>query len=112
MESRFRLSRLVRTLSSEIYLVWSDDQRVGQVDLHFASDTIHATIILEQDVKVEEEEEILALLDDDIVTSYLPRFERDDFVAHVFRGEQISRYTDTSGEVEDLDETDDDDDLP
>ncbi len=104
MENRFKLTRLVRTHSSEIYLIWEGDRRVGQVDLHYAHDTIHATIIFEADMAVSDEEELLAQVDDDIVSSYMPRFEREDFVAHVFRGEEISRYTDCSGAVDDLEE--------
>ncbi|MCC6729587.1 MAG: hypothetical protein IT208_09655 [Chthonomonadales bacterium] len=102
MDSRFRVTRLVRTHTSEIYLIWEGERRVGQVDVHFAHDTIHATIIFEADLPVSDEEELLAHIDDDIVSSYMPRFEREDFVAHVFRGEEISRYTDCSGAVDDM----------
>lgn len=104
MDTRFKLTRLVRTPSSEIYLIWDGEKRVGQLDLHFAADTIHATVIFETDLTVGEEEELLAQVDDDIVSSYKPRFERDDFVAHVFRGEEISRYTDCSGAMDDLED--------
>jgi hypothetical protein len=110
MDSRFKLTRLVRTPSSEIYLIWDGDKRVGQVDVHFAQDTIHATIIFESDLVVAEEEDLLAQIDEDIVSSYMPRFEREDFVAHVFRGEEISRYTDCSGVVDDPEDDEDDDD--
>ena len=108
MDSRFKLTRLVRTNTSEIYLIWDGDKRMGQVDLHYAHDTIHATIVFEADLTVSDEEELLAQVDDDIVSSYMPRFEREDFVAHVFRGEEISRYTDCSGAMDELDEEDDD----
>lgn len=107
MDTRFKLTRLVRTQSSEIYLVWDDDRRIGQIDIHFANQTIHATVIFEIDLTVTEEEDLLAQVDDDIVSSYLPRFEREDFVAHVFRGEEISRYTDCSGAMDGLDDEDD-----
>jgi hypothetical protein len=107
MDNRFKLTRLVRTHSSEIYLVWEADKRVGQLDLHYAHDTIHATIIFEADMNVTDEEELMAQIDDDIVSSYLPRFEREDFVAHVFRGEEISRYTDCSGAMDDMEDVDD-----
>ncbi len=80
---------------------------MGQVDIHFAHDTIHATVIFEADLTVTEEEELLAQIDDDIVSSYLPRFEREDFVAHVFRGEEISRYTDCSGAMDEMEDDDD-----
>jgi len=107
METNFRLSRLVRTPSSEIYLVWDGSERVGQVDIHYAGDTIHATIILEKDLPMEEEGGLLSALDDEVVTSYKSRFDREDFVAYVFRGEQISRYTDDRTTVDDLDEEED-----
>jgi hypothetical protein len=107
LDSRFKLTRLVRTNTSEIYLIWDGDKRMGQVDLHYAHDTIHATIVFEADLTVSDEEELLAQIDDDIVSSYMPRFEREDFVAHVFRGEEISRYTDCSGAMDDLDEDED-----
>ncbi len=108
MDNRFKLTRLVRTQTSEIYLIWDGEKRVGQVDLHYAHDTIHATVVFETDLTVAEEEELLGQVDDDIVTSYLPRFDREDFVAHVFRGEEISRYTDCTGAMDDELEEDDD----
>ncbi len=109
MDNRFKLTRLVRTQTSEIYLIWDGEKRVGQVDLHYAHDTIHATVVFETDLTVAEEEELLGQVDDDIVTSYLPRFDREDFVAHVFRGEEISRYTDCTGAMDDEMEEEDDD---
>jgi hypothetical protein len=102
----YRLSRLVRTQSSEIYLIWEEDRRIGQLDLHFAveSRTTHATLVLEADLPVTVEEELLAQIDDDIVSSYLPSFEREDFLVTVFRGEEISNYTDSSGALDDIDD--------
>ncbi len=104
MDGRFRLTRLVRTNSSEIYLIWEEDNRLGQLDLHFAHDTIHATLILESDLAVSLEEELLTQIDEDIVSSYLPSFDRNDFLVTVFRAEEISSYTDSLG----LDDDEDD----
>lgn len=100
--SNLRLSRLVRTESSEIYLIWRNNERVGQVDIHYASGTIYATLLLEQDLAPEQEEMLVTILDEDIVSSYMPRFEREDFVVHVFRAEEIGRYTDPSVDLEDM----------
>ena len=102
----YRLSRLVRTASSEIFLIWDEDRRIGQIDLHFAieSRTVHATLLLEADLTVAVEEELLAQIDDDIVSSYLPSFEREDFLVTVFRGEEISNYTDSSGALDDMED--------
>jgi hypothetical protein len=112
---RYRFSRLVRTPNSEIFLIWEEDRRVGQVDLHYADDTVHATLILEADLPVNVEEELLAQIDDDVVSSYLPSFNREDFLVTVFRGEEISNYTDSSSALDGIDEDrfdpeDDDDD--
>ena len=99
MDARFRFTRLVRTKSSEIYLIWEEENRVGQLDLHYAGETVHATMILETDLSVTSEEELLTQIDEDIVSSYLPSFDRTDFLVTVFRGEEISSYTD-SGNLE------------
>ncbi|HEY3331553.1 MAG TPA: hypothetical protein VGK19_16100 [Capsulimonadaceae bacterium] len=112
---RFRLSRLVRTQSSEIFLIWEEDKRVGQLDVHYAQDTIHATLVLEADLTPETEEELLSQIDEDVVSSYLPSFDREDFLVTVFRGEEISSYTDSSGALDDIEDDfedggDDDDD--
>lgn len=103
---RYRLSRLVRTQSSEIFLIWEDDRRIGQLDLHYAHTTIHATLLLEADLPVNTEEELLSQIDDDIVSSYLPSFEREDFLVTVFRGEEISTYNNSSGALDDMEEED------
>jgi hypothetical protein len=107
---RYRLSRLVRTQSSEIFLIWEEDRRIGQLDLHYAHDTIHATLVLEADLPVSTEEELLAQIDEDVVSSYLPSFDREDFLVTVFRGEEISSYTDSSGALDDMDDERFDDD--
>ncbi len=101
---RYRLSRLVRTTTSEIFLVWEEDRRIGQLDLHYAQDTIHATLVLEADLTPELEEELLSQIDEDIVSSYLPSFDREDFLVTVFRGEEISSYTDSSGALDDMED--------
>lgn len=100
--NNLRLNRLVRTESSEIYLIWRNDERVGQVDIHYAAGTIYATLLLERDLAPEQEENLIAFIDEDIVSSYMPRFERDDFVVHVFRAEEIGRYTDPVMDLEDM----------
>jgi hypothetical protein len=95
MDARFRFTRLVRTQTSEIYLIWEEENRVAQLDLHYAGETIHATLILEADLSVTSEEELLTQIDEEVVSSYLPNFDRSDFLVTVFRGEEISSYTDS-----------------
>jgi hypothetical protein len=102
--ARFRFTRLVRSQSSEVYLIWEEGNRVGQIDLHYSAENVHATLILEADLSVTSEEELLTQVDEDIVSSYLPSFERNDFLVTVFRGEEISSYTDAGAGIETDDE--------
>ena len=99
--NRFRLVRLLRTLSSEVYLVWRGEQRIGQVDLHYADNSIQADLFLESPLEEEEREDLFRQLDEDVVSSYLPSFERDQFIITVFRGEELDslNYPPTGEEV-------------
>ena len=94
--------RLLRTLSSEVYLIWEGDTRLGQVDLHFADSSVQANVFLEADLTEEERNALFQQLDDDIVSSYLPSFERDQFIITVFVGREVDsfNYPITSDEIE------------
>jgi hypothetical protein len=101
-----RLARVVRTESSEVYIMWQDDVRLGQIDLHFGWDLIHATMILEKELTSQEQADLVELIDQDIVSSHLPRFAREDFLVTVFRGVELDPFSD--GPEDDDDEDDDD----
>ncbi len=107
--AKFKLSRLVRTASSEIYIIWDGESRVGQVHLHYAHDTIHAALLLEVDLNVHEEEDLLEAVDEDIVSSYLPSFEREDLLVTVFRAEELSSFSYASNDIDTLGPEDDED---
>jgi len=89
----FRLVRSLRTLSSEIYLVWEGERQIGQVDMHYADSTVHATVILEAELPPEAQQQLFAQLDDDVVSSYLPVYEREDLIIVVFRGEEVESFS-------------------
>ena len=88
----FRIVRLLRTLSSEIYVVWDNDRRVGQLDVHYADGSIHASLMLEVNLSDQEQRDLYAQIDEDIVSSYLPSFDREEFVLTVFRGEEVDSF--------------------
>lgn len=90
--NRYRLVRLLRTLSSEIYVIWDGERRVGQVDLHYSDASVQANLFLEAPLDEEERQELFSQLDDDIVSSYLPSFERDQFIITVFIGQEIDSF--------------------
>lgn len=102
MGNKLKLSRLVRTVSSEVYIIWDEDRRIGQLHLHFAHDTIHATLLFEVDLSMTEEEDLLAQIDEDIVSSYLPSFEREDLLVTIFRAEEISSFSYSSNQIDDI----------
>src|SRR3990170_7638423 len=88
----FRIVRLLRTLSSEIYVIWDDERRVGQLDLHYADGSIHASLMLEAELTDREQHDLYAQIDEDVVSSYLPSFEREEFVVTVFRGQEVDSF--------------------
>ena len=100
-----RLVRVVRTESSEVYVIWQDENRIGQVDLHYGWDTINATLLLEKDLSAEDQADLVDLIDQDVVSSHLPRFSREDFLVTVFRGHELDPFSDGP----DDDDFDDDD---
>jgi hypothetical protein len=102
LNSKFRLSRLVRTAASEIYVIWEGERRIGQVHLHYAHDTIHSSILLEVDLSVTEEEDLLQQIDEDVVSSYLPSFEREDLLVTIYRGEEINSFSYSPDDLDDL----------
>lgn len=101
-----RLSRVVRTQSSEVYLLWEDDARLGQVDLHFGPDLIHATLVLERELSGEQQADLIDQIDQDVVSSHLPRFGREDFLVTVFQGRELEPFSDGPDE-DDFDDEDD-----
>jgi len=107
---RFRLSRLVRTSTSEVYVVWDQETRAGMIHLHFAHDVIHAAILLEIEFNVQDEEALLEMIDEDIVSSYMPSFEREDFFITIYRAEETSSFSYASTDMDDFDDDEDEED--
>lgn len=98
--SPFRLVRLLRTLSSEIYLIWQADQRIGQADIHYADNSVQADLFLEAPLQGEQRDELLRQLDEDIVSSYLPSFDRDQFIVTIFIGDEVDSFNYPAAEDE------------
>ena len=101
--NQYRLTRLLRTLTSEIYLVWDGERRVGQVDVHYADDVIHATVVLEPDIEQEDETALVRRLDREVVSGHREDFEREDFLVTVYRGSETTSYSDAVSDEDELD---------
>ena len=99
-----KLVRVVRTDTSEVYIIWQNDVRLGQVDLHLGMDLIHATLIIEKDLTPEQQADLVDQIDQDVVSSHLPQFAREDFLVTVFKGTELESFSDGEPEIEDDEE--------
>ncbi len=98
-----KMVRVVRTDTSEVYIIWQEDVRLGQADIHYGLDLIHATLVLEKDLTTEQQSDLVDQIDQDIVSSHLPQFAREDFLVTVFRGSELESFSDGEPDVEDDD---------
>jgi hypothetical protein len=103
-----KLVRVVRTRSSEVFIIWQGDTRLGQADIHFGDDLIHATLILEKDLDADQQAELVDTLDHDVVSSHLAQFERENFLVTVWRGTELESFSDGEPDVEDDDSDEED----
>lgn len=110
-----RFDRQFRTPNSEGYHMMLGTTRVGTVDLHFTSTTVHCTLVLERDLKHEDLAKLIEQIDEDLVLS--ADTPRDDFLVSVYRGKELGFYNDsfradqdelTLDEEEEEDEDDED----
>lgn len=84
--------RHVRTPYSEVYEVRSGEQRIGRIDLHYASQEVYGTLILEREMEEDELLELIENLDDDLVLS--SEMPRQDFLVSVYQGRDVGLYND------------------
>ena len=110
-----RFDRHFRTPSSEGYYLVRGQTRIGMVDLHFTSTTVHGTLIIEQEMERDALAQLIERIDEDLVLS--ADTPRDDFLVSVYSGKEVGFFNDTfRADQEDLvadldeDETDEDDD--
>ena len=84
--------RQFRTTSSEGYVILEDNQRIGRVDLHFASENVYATIVLEVSMEESEVARVIEDIDEQLVVTATVR--RDDLNVWVYQGQEVGFYTD------------------
>ncbi len=101
---QYRFEREARTPYSESYTIENNEHSLGRVDLHYTSSATYATIAVHQSLDDEAVQELIAEIDDRLVSSADPY--REDFIVTVWRGEEAGVYADDS----DMDDDDMDDD--
>jgi hypothetical protein len=60
--------------------------------------------MIETDLSADDKERLYQQVDEDVISSYLPSFERDDFILTVFRGEEVESFSYPPIEDEELEE--------
>jgi hypothetical protein len=89
--------RHFRTPYSEGYYIMQgmslqSNNRVGTVDIHFTTNAVHCTLILEIELKEADITKLIQQIDEDIVLS--ANMPRDDFLVSVFIGKDVGFYND------------------
>jgi hypothetical protein len=74
-----------------------------------APDVEDADLLLEGHLREEDVQQLCSQLDDDIVSSYLPSFEREDLLVTMYRAEEISSFSYASTDIDSLGPEDDED---
>lgn len=87
-----RFDRHFRTPSSEGYHIMQGTERIGTVDLHFTSTTVHGTLVIEQEMERDDLGKIIEQIDEDLVLS--ADTPRDDFLVSVYQGTEIGFFND------------------
>src|SRR5690348_13980504 len=108
-----RFDRQFRTPNSEGYHMMLGTNRVGTVDLHFTSTTVHCTLVLELELATDDLAKLIEQIDEDLVLS--ADTPRDDFLVSVYSGKEVGFFNDSfradqEDLVADLDEDEDDED--
>ena len=88
----YTFERQARTPYSEVHTIRQDDEKIGQVDLHFGSSVVYATLVMPERLTEDEIMDLIDLIDEDLVTT--ADMPRDDFVVTVYQGREIGVFSD------------------
>jgi hypothetical protein len=103
----YSFERETRTLQSESFIIESEGEEVGRVDLHYANSTAYATLCVPGDFDEDAIEDLIGQIDERLVMSWEPL--RDDFIVTVWAGREVGVFSETGDDDEEEDEDEDDD---
>src|SRR5215470_7024027 len=89
---QIRFERQFRTPYSEEYYITQGDERLGTVDIHFTTTTVHGTLILERELEETDLAKLIEQIDEELVLS--ADMPRDDFLVSVYIGKDVGFYSD------------------
>ena len=88
-----RFDRQFRTPYSEGYHMMLGTTRIGTVDLHFTTTTVHCTLVTERELATADLAKLIEQIDEDLVLS--ADTPRDDFLVSVYRGAEVGFFNDS-----------------
>jgi len=103
----FSFERETRTPYSEAFVIESDGEELGRVDLHYSNGTCYATLCVPQDFDDDAIEELIGEIDERLVMSWEPL--RDDFIVTVWSGREVGVFSETGDDDDDEEDEDEDD---
>jgi hypothetical protein len=103
----YHFEREARTPYSEVYTIDDGTHSLGRVDVHYTASATYATLAIHQSLDDERMQELLAAIDEEIVSSADPY--REDLIVTVWRGEEVGVFADESGFDDDDDDADEED---
>lgn len=108
--SPYVFMRQFRTASSEGYAISDQsDNRLGRVDLHFATEKVYATIVFEREMSESEVAGIIDEIDNNLVAS--ATVKREDLNVWVYTGTEMGFFTDDEPYLDEEDSGDGEEDL-
>jgi hypothetical protein len=105
----YQFERETRTPNSETFVIETNGDEIGRVDLHYANSTAYATLCVPADFSDDNIEELIGEIDERLVMSWEPL--RDDFIVTVWAGREVGVFSETGDDDDDDDDEDDEDDV-
>lgn len=96
--TEYRFERECRTPHSEAYLIISNEERMGRVDLHFTTSIAYATLCVKESLTQEAIDDLIDVIDEELVMS--ADVARDDFIVTVYQGREVGVFSDEDFEDE------------
>ena len=100
----YNFEREARTPYSEVYTIDDGEHSLGRVDVHYTASATFATLAIHHSLGDDQIQELLASLDERIVSTADPY--REDLIVTVWRGEEVGVFADDSDFDDDDDEAD------
>ena len=98
----YRFERECRTPYSEAYLIVTDSDRLGRVDVHFTPSIVYATLCVGGNTTSEEIQDLIDTIDEELIMS--ADVPRDDFIVTVYQGREAGVFSDEEFDEDEEDE--------